>query len=371
VASEQYSVASTRYSVPSSKVCQLSIVTFTTESKFYKSVILSEVRREPNEVEGPLQGMDSTDDNFFFPTRMISSASRMQKTNRVSIWVAALAALSLTASLYAQIRFQTVTQEVIDTRLHGFAGTDFEREARLKTMFAQSGCKSENLSEEIVKTKQPPNLVCVLRGNTDQVIVVGAHFDHVTAGDGVVDNWTGASLLPSLFDSVSREPRRHTYVFISFMGEEQRMLGSEYYVSHLSEVERSHIRAMINMDTLGLGTTEVWVSHSDERLVRVLDAVSQALKIPLRGMNVEKVGTTDSESFAHYKIPRITLHSLTQQTLPILHSSKDRLDKIRMGDYYESYRLIAAYLIALDTLFDAKPTPPAPDAGTTEPNPGP
>jgi Zn-dependent M28 family amino/carboxypeptidase len=286
-------------------------------------------------------------------------------------WIALIAAASTIwpAPLSGQIRYQTLTREVINARLHSFAGNDFEREERLRTMFAQSGCKQENLSEQIVKKKQPPNIICVLPGSTDQIVVVGAHFDHVPAGDGVVDNWTGASLLPSLLDSVRQEPRQHTYIFIGFMGEEQGMLGSQYYVAHLKKEERGRIHAMINFDTLGLGKTEVWISHSDARLVRLVDAVSQAMKIPLGGVNVERVGSTDSESFGAYKIPRITLHSLTQETLTILHTSKDQMDKIQLGDYYQSYQLIAAYLIALDSLLESKPTPPLSGNTVQDPRP--
>ncbi len=98
---------------------------------------------------------------------------------------------------------------------------------------------------------------------------------------------------------------------------------------------------MIKMDTLGR-PTEVGDSRSDFRLLRLLDAVARSLHAPMRGVNVENVGTTDSESFAHYKIPRITLHSVTQETLPILHTSKDSFDKIKMRDYYESYRSLLA-----------------------------
>ena len=65
----------------------------------------------------------------------------------------------------------------------------------------------------------------------------------------------------------------------------------------------------------------------------------------------------DSESFAKYKIPRITIHSVTQQTWPILHSSKDKLDEIKMDDYYASYRLMAGYLAFLDTDLGHTATP--------------
>ena len=273
------------------------------------------------------------------------------RTRRTIYFVTLLIALTGDWSrVTAQITFRLLTEQVIDTRLHEFDGSDFDRETRLRQFFAESGCSPEQVSEQPVKKKEPPNLICVLPGASDEEIVVGAHFDHVKTCAGVVDNWSGASLLPSLLFSVRQEPRQHTYVFIAFMGEESGLVGSEYYTSHLTKEQRAKIRAMINMDTLGLGSTEVWVSHSDDRLLRLLDAVAQSLHAPVRGVNVDKVGTSDSESFAHYKIPRITLHSVTQETLPILHTSKDTFDKIKMSDYYESYRLIAGYLVALDKM---------------------
>src|SRR5215472_16688131 len=171
----------------------------------------------------------------------------------------------------AQIHLELLTQDAIEARLRAYRGTDFDREAELKKLFIESGCAADQLSEQSVKKKQPPNLICVLPGATDDVIVVGAHFDHVDAGDGVVDNWSSASLLPSLLFSVRQEPRQHTFVFVGFMGEEQQLVGSGYYADHLSKEQREHIKAMVNMDTLGLGPTEVWVTHADDLLVRYLN----------------------------------------------------------------------------------------------------
>ena len=273
--------------------------------------------------------------------------------------VTAFGATAIALAANAQIHFQLLKQEVIEERLRAYKGTDFDREAELKKLFSESGCKPEQLSEQAVKSKQPPNVICTLPGATDDVILVGAHFDHIDAGDGVVDNWSSASLLPSFLFSVSQEPRQHTFVFIGFMGEEQHLVGSNYYAEHLSQEQRQRIKAMVNMDTLGLGPTEVWVTHADDMLVRYLSGVARALQLPLSAVNVDKVGTTDSESFARYKIPRITIHTLTQDTLTILHSPRDRLDKIKMGDYYDSYRLIAAYLVALDKFLGETQTAPA------------
>ena len=115
---------------------------------------------------------------------------------------------------------------------------------------------------------------------------------------------------------------------------------------------------MINLDTLGLGPTAVWATHSDTQLLDALVRVVNAVHLPLSAVNVDKVGTTDSESFAKYKIPRTTIHSVTQETLPILHSDKDKLNVIKMDDYYSTYRLLAAYLAFLDTAL-GQPAVPA------------
>jgi hypothetical protein len=76
--------------------------------------------------------------------------------------------------------------------------------------------------------------------------------------------------------------------------------------------------------------------------------VAHAMKLPLTAVNVERVGSTDSESFRDKKVPSITFHSLTQSTLHILHSRQDQLSEIKQDDYFDTYRLLAAYLSYLD-----------------------
>jgi hypothetical protein len=117
----------------------------------------------------------------------------------------------------------------------------------------------------------------------------------------------------------------------------------------MTREEVARTEAMINLDSLGLAPTEVWLSHADKHLALMLFGVAKAMNLPVTAVNVDNVGSTDSESFAKRKIPRMTLHSITQQTLPILHSSRDKLDAIHFADYYETYRLLAAYLAYLDT----------------------
>ena len=261
--------------------------------------------------------------------------------------------LSLAFSLAAtpqSVSYNTISQDAVEARLSKYAGSDEQREKALRQMFALSGCDSQHLTEQVVKGSKLPNIICVLPGKSEKAIIVGAHYDHVSAGDGVVDNWSGASLLPSLYDAVKSDSRTHTFIFIGFSGEEKGLIGSRFYARQMTHEQVAATDAMVNMDTLGLAPTEIWVSHSDKKLTNALATLANKLNLPVKGVNVEQVGTSDAEPFSERNIPRITIHSLTQETwnARILHTSKDKLSAMQLGDYYQTYRLLAAYIAYLD-----------------------
>ncbi len=177
--------------------------------------------------------------------------------------------------------------------------------------------------------------------------------------DGVVDNWSGASLLPSLYQAVKNEPRKHTYIFIGFTDEEKGEVGSHSYAQRMTKEEVAATDAMVNMDTLGLTLPEVWASHSDKQLTGALIFIAKKLNVPVTGVNVDQIGSTDSVQFSERKIPSIAIHSLAQETwnAHILHTSKDKLSVLRLDDYYQTYRVIGAYLAFLDQVAGAPATP--------------
>lgn len=248
--------------------------------------------------------------------------------------------------------FDVASQQVIRSRLEQYKGNNPQREATLKHLFSETGCDGDHLSEQPVKGSRLPNVVCVLPGGSNKVIIVGAHFDHVPNGDGVVDNWSGASLLPSLYQAVKVEPRKHTYIFIGFTDEEKGEVGSHFYAREMTKEQLAVTNAMINMDTLGLAPTAVWVSHSDKKLTGALNYVAKQLNLPITGTNVDQIGSTDSVQFSDRHIPSITIHSLTQEAVNahILHTGKDTISAIKFDDYYQTYRLLSAYLVFLDQI---------------------
>jgi hypothetical protein len=279
----------------------------------------------------------------------------VRKFSNAFLWVVCvyfLFAPGAAAQDQGRVHFRLHPRDILEKHLKSFSDRNGERELLIRKWLSEAGCADSNLSEQSILRKFPPNVICILPGESPDAIVVGAHTDHVADfGDGVVDNWTGAVLLPSLLYSLSGKARRHTFIFVGFSAEEKGLVGSSYYADHMSKTERANIKGMVNFDSLGLGPTKVWISHADKALMDPLTVAAAATHLPLGAVNVESVGaSTDSESFARYHIPRITLHSITTQTYPILHSSSDKLAAIKMNDYYDSYKLMAEYLAYLDLM---------------------
>ena len=257
--------------------------------------------------------------------------------------------LSFASSVLAQSnKYQQLQPQVVEDRLRQYSGTDPVREATLKKLFQQVGCSEESLKEQPVRNSNAPNVSCTLPGTGEEIIIVGAHFDHIDAGSGVVDNWSGASFCPASM-KVFAQCRGATLLFSSVSRARKKGLSAPGYVAGLSKEEIARIRAMIDIDTLGLGPTEIWVSNSDPELVQDLFALASTMKLPLREMNVDGLGDSDGHSFKSRHIPIITIHSVTRETLKILHTSRDNYSAIKLDDYYNSYKLIAAYLATLDS----------------------
>lgn len=278
--------------------------------------------------------------------------------------VLAIALSSVYPAPAQQVTFFPVARDIIESRLRQAPRKDVDRKALIEKMFRDSGCSDGRMTEQAVVHQKLPNVICVLPGQTEEQIVIGAHMDHVTAGEGVVDNWSGASLLPSLLDALRETPRHHTFVFVAFSAEEKGLVGSRFFVSKLSDAEKTRTEGMVNLDTLGLSPTKVWVTQADPKLVKALAAVAASMKLPATEFDVDGAGSADSVSFQRAGIPSITIHSVTRDTFKVLHSSRDNLSAIRLDDYYSTYRLLSAYLAYLDQVLGPRVPTPRPTMGT-------
>jgi peptidase M28-like protein len=262
----------------------------------------------------------------------------------MTFWLTALLAFFA----QAQFTYDPVSAEIVEARLRDVPHKNQVRHRKLEELFNSVNCDGEQMQNQVIKYSNSPNLICTLPGETDSVIIVGAHFDNQGSGAGVVDNWSGASLLPSIYQSLAKNKRKHTFRFIGFTDEEVGLVGSRYYVDRLSKEEVPLIKAMVNIDTVGLGPASVWLSSADKLLANAFLVIVNALNMPAIGMNIDGVGSTDSESFRVRKIPSITIHSVTRAKMAILHTGRDRINEVNLEEHYKTYRLVLAYLTFLD-----------------------
>jgi Zn-dependent M28 family amino/carboxypeptidase len=135
-------------------------------------------------------------------------------------------------------------------------------------------------------------------------------------------------MLPALYHTLAHEPRHFTFILVGFAGEEAGPPGAKSFVKRRGKTGGMNTRAMINIDSVGLTPSKVWVNRADARLVAAIFRVAASLNLPLSGMNSGQVGDSDSRPIKEKKIPVLDVHSVTSTTLPILHSPMDTLAAI-------------------------------------------
>jgi Zn-dependent M28 family amino/carboxypeptidase len=92
-------------------------------------------------------------------------------------------------------------------------------------------------------------------GRSDRTVVVGGHLDSVHEGPGINDDGSGVSMMLETAEEMHElgiSPRNKLR-FIFFSGEEQGLLGSDFYVSQLSRKQIQDISVMQDYDMLASG----------------------------------------------------------------------------------------------------------------------
>jgi Zn-dependent M28 family amino/carboxypeptidase len=102
------------------------------------------------------------------------------------------------------------------------------------------------------ETRTDFNVIAELEGkNDDNVVMAGAHLDSVIEGPGIHDNGSGsAAILETALMMANLRPE-NTIRFAWWAAEEQNLVGSDDYVSGLSQAERDRIALYMNYDMVG------------------------------------------------------------------------------------------------------------------------
>ena len=256
------------------------------------------------------------------------------------------------------------------------------------------------LTTDVVREEvEAYNVIGVLEGSDrllkNETIIVGAHYDHLgTGGEGSLaprsgeihhgadDNASGTAgvlELARLFTSQRIKPKR-TIVFMCFGGEEEGLLGSNYYVNHPTTPLANTV-AMINMDMIGrmkdrkliiggVGTAKEWrelvASSNTAQGVKITATAGTATPSgmpvvvgsngrPIMTVDSSKTfdltlqedgyGPSDHSSFYAKQVPVLFFWTGTHNDY---HKPSDTFDKINYTDEARVLSLVARIVRDLD-----------------------
>lgn len=158
--------------------------------------------------------------------------------------------------------------------------------------------------EQTMRDEKSQNLICDLKGESDEWIVCCAHYDSVPNSKGAYDNATGAVCLYGMAEELKDKKLKHNIRFVWCGSEERGLLGAKAYVKdHKDELEK--VKLVVNIDMIGsiLGN-RVAVSTADMSLVHYVDYYAKMVGYPLESS--QGVYSSDSTPFADAGVPAVT-----------------------------------------------------------------
>lgn len=260
----------------------------------------------------------------------------------------------------SRLYYYVTPRSALETEVHTVPPTDGARFDRLKALFADKGCDGDQLRSQPVNGKNtgPANLICIWPGSSDSTVVVLAEYQHQGKGQGAVENWSGAALLPCLYFAMQARPRENTWVFVESAGKS----GAASYLRSLSGEQKKKIRAMVAINSLGLSPALPFYSPNPESIY--LPAAVAHLQMTLALATLSDRGvprpqalspypwlpSDDTQPFRYSHVPGILLDSVSEKDARVPGSARDTAAAIDGNAYYMNYRAIAVFLTALDAL---------------------
>jgi hypothetical protein len=193
----------------------------------------------------------------------------------------------------------------------------------------------------------------------NEVILVGAHFDHVGYGsartsygptgfihNGADDNASGVAALLETAEAVSRLPQRplRTIVFAFWDGEEKGLWGSKYWVEHPT-VPLNQVRVAINADMVGRLRNSKLTVYGSRTAPGLRKIVCQQNGPELAlDFNWDIKGDSDHYTFFNENVPFVMLHTGLHDDY---HRPSDDAEKINNEGLAEISRLLFGIVVGL------------------------
>ncbi|REJ75271.1 MAG: Zn-dependent exopeptidase M28 [Acidobacteria bacterium] len=258
--------------------------------------------------------------------------------------IVAVSVLAAATVFRDRVETQTDIIEILKKDLEMAECEDENRLESVRKLFKEKGASDTEIAVESFDSVE--NVVVTIKGG-EETVVVGAHFDKVKFGCGVLDNWSGVVLVANLYSAVKKYPGKKTFKFVAFGKEEKGLVGSGKMAKAIPKDERVRYCAMVNFDSFGMYYPQVLNNVSDKKLTELTRQSAEELKIPYSDASIDWA-SSDSASFQRVDIPAITLHGLGRGFEQIIHSSKDKIEEVEINSLYHGYRMGLSLLGKID-----------------------
>lgn len=188
----------------------------------------------------------------------------------------------------------------------------------------QSGAETAKIVLEQEEYKdESHNVILDLPGETDEYIVLTAHYDSTSLSTGAYDNMSGSIGLLGIAEYYADKPHRYGLRFVWCGSEERGLLGSKAYCAdHEGELEK--IVLNINLDMIGciMGKFISCVT-GEEKLVHYIQYYASEMGFGMAAS--DGVYSSDSTPFADKGIPAVSFARIAPNNTATIHNSYDTL----------------------------------------------
>ena len=220
-----------------------------------------------------------------------------------------------------------------------------ERLEAVKKLFAKMGANEADISTE--KFKDGENLVVRKKGNSDETVIVSAHYDKVKDGCGAIDNWTGIVIIANLYRTLSQFSTEKSYTFVAFDKEEAGLLGSKAMVKAIPKENYPKFCSVINIDSFGFTVPQSPRNMANSKMVKLAKDTAKEMQIDFADAAIGDADA-DSSPFLDKKIPAITFDGLSDNWKKFLHTANDKVENVNPTSVFIGYRFILNYLTKID-----------------------
>ena len=191
------------------------------------------------------------------------------------------------------------------------------------------------------------NVVAELRGQSDETIVVSAHYDSVWRGPGVVDNATGVEGLRRVAEQLADHGHMRSLLFCCFAAEEIGCIGSRQFVSEAQiSGQLRRLKGCVNLDCIAHGE-RLELLASPPALAERLSGFADELGLRARyEVSLGEAGPgVDAYAFAEQGIPAATICHFPYDEYHLPNERLELVDEQRLADSVELAALLVESLL--------------------------